>query len=141
MLDGAVTVLDAQNGVEPQTENVWRQATEMHVPRLVFANKMDKMGADFAASVDSIKQRLGVKATAIQWPIGAEADFNGIIDLVTMKAYQYDGKQEENPVEIEIPADLKDIAELKRAEMIEDASEFDEELWKNILRVLKYQLI
>ena len=128
VLDGAVTVLDAQNGVEPQTENVWRQATEMHVPRLVFANKMDKMGADFAASVDSIKQRLGVKATAIQWPIGAEADFNGIIDLVTMKAYQYDGKQEENPVEIEIPADLKDIAELKRAEMIEDASEFDEEL-------------
>ena len=133
VLDGAVTVLDAQNGVEPQTENVWRQATEMHVPRLVFANKMDKMGADFAASVDSIKQRLGVKATAIQWPIGAESDFNGIIDLVTMKAYQYDGKQEENPVEIEIPADLKDIVEAKRAEMIEDASEFDEELMEKYL--------
>ena len=133
VLDGAVTVLDAQNGVEPQTENVWRQATEMHVPRLVFANKMDKMGADFAASVDSIKSRLGVKATAIQWPIGAESDFNGIIDLVTMKAYQYDGKPEENPVEIEIPADLKDLAEQKRIEMIEDAAEFDEELMEKYL--------
>ncbi|MGN1269187.1 MAG: elongation factor G [Candidatus Aphodocola sp.] len=133
VLDGAVTVLDSQNGVEPQTENVWRQATEMHVPRLVFSNKMDKMGADFAASVESIKSRLGVKATAIQWPIGAESDFNGIIDLVTMKAYQYDGKPEENPVEIEIPADLKAIAEEKRIAMIEDAAEYDEELMEKYL--------
>ena len=133
VLDGAVTVLDSQNGVEPQTENVWRQATDMHVPRLVFSNKMDKMGADFAASVESIKSRLGVKATAIQWPIGAESEFNGIIDLVTMKAYQYDGKPEENATEIEIPADLKDIAELKRTEMIEDAAEFDEELMEKYL--------
>jgi elongation factor G len=133
VLDGAVTVLDSQNGVEPQTENVWRQATDMHVPRLVFSNKMDKMGADFAKSVDSIKQRLGVKATAIQWPIGAESDFNGIIDLVTMKAYQYDGKEEENPTEIEIPADLKDIVEQKRIEMIEDAAEYDEELMEKYL--------
>ena len=133
VLDGAVTVLDSQNGVEPQTENVWRQATDMHVPRLVFSNKMDKMGADFAKSVESIKQRLGVKATAIQWPIGAESDFNGIIDLVTMKAYQYDGNQEENPTEIEIPADLKDLVEQKRVEMIEDAAEFDEELMEKYL--------
>lgn len=133
VLDGAVTVLDSQNGVEPQTENVWRQATEMHVPRLVFSNKMDKMGADFATSVESIKSRLGVKATAIQWPIGAESEFNGIIDLVTMKAYQYDGKPEENAVEIEIPADLKDIAEEKRIVMIEDAAEFDEELMEKYL--------
>ena len=133
VLDGAVTVLDAQNGVEPQTENVWRQATDMRVPRLVFANKMDKMGADFAASVESIKTRLGVKATAIQWPIGAESDFDGIIDLVTMKAYHYDGKPEENATEIEIPADLKDIAEQKRTEMIEDAAEFDEELMEKYL--------
>ena len=133
VLDGAVTVLDSQNGVEPQTENVWRQATEMGVPRLVFSNKMDKMGADFAASVESIKSRLGVKATAIQWPIGAESEFNGIIDLVTMKAYQYDGKPEENPIEIEIPADLKDIAEEKRIAMIEDAAEFDEELMEKYL--------
>ena len=133
VLDGAVTVLDSQNGVEPQTENVWRQATDMHVPRLVFSNKMDKMGADFAKSVESIKSRLGVKATAIQWPIGAESDFNGIIDLVTMKAYQYDGKPEENPVEIEIPADLKAIAEEKRIAMIEDAAEYDEELMEKYL--------
>ena len=133
VLDGAVTVLDSQNGVEPQTENVWRQATEMHVPRLVFSNKMDKMGADFANSVDSIKSRLGVKATAIQWPIGAESEFDGIIDLVTMKAYHYDGKPEENPTEIEIPAELKDIAEEKRIAMIEDAAEFDEELMEKYL--------
>ena len=133
VLDGAVTVLDSQNGVEPQTENVWRQATDMKVPRLVFSNKMDKMGADFEASVNSIKQRLGVKATPIQWPIGAEADFDGIIDLVTMKAYHYDGKAEEEPEEIEIPADLKDLAEIKRTEMIEDAAEFDEELMEKYL--------
>ena len=133
VLDGAVTVLDSQNGVEPQTENVWRQATEMGVPRLVFSNKMDKMGADFAASVESIKARLGVKATAIQWPIGAESEFDGIIDLVTMKAYHYDGKPEENPTEIEIPAELKDIAEEKRIAMIEDAAEFDEELMEKYL--------
>ncbi len=133
VLDGAVTVLDSQNGVEPQTENVWRQATEMHVPRLVFSNKMDKMGADFAASVESIKARLGVKATAIQWPIGAESEFDGIIDLVTMKAYHYDGKPEENPTEIEIPAELKDIVEEKRIAMIEDAAEFDEELMEKYL--------
>ena len=133
VLDGAVTVLDSQNGVEPQTENVWRQATEMGVPRLVFSNKMYKMGADFAASVESIKARLGVKATAIQWPIGAESEFDGIIDLVTMKAYHYDGKPEENPEEIEIPADLKDIAEEKRIAMIEDAAEFDEELMEKYL--------
>ena len=133
VLDGAVTVLDSQNGVEPQTENVWRQATEMGVPRLVFSNKMDKMGADFAASVESIKARLGVKATAIQWPIGAESEFDGIIDLVTMKAYHYDGKPEENPTEIEIPAELKDIAEEKRIAMIEDAAEYDEELMEKYL--------
>ena len=133
VLDGAVTVLDSQNGVEPQTENVWRQATEMQVPRLVFSNKMDKMGADFKNSVESIKSRLGVKATAIQWPIGAESEFDGIIDLVTMKAYHYDGKPEENPTEIEIPADLKEIAEQKRTEMIEDAAEFDEELMEKYL--------
>ena len=133
VLDGAVTVLDAQNGVEPQTENVWRQATDMKVPRLVFANKMDKMGADFAASVASIKTRLGVKATAIQWPIGAEDDFDGIIDLLEMKAYHYDGGQDEMPTEIEIPADLKDLVAQKRNEMIEDAAEFDEELMEKYL--------
>ncbi|MEE0700220.1 MAG: elongation factor G [Bacilli bacterium] len=133
VLDGAVTVLDSAAGVEPQTENVWRQATEMMVPRLVFANKMDKMGANFSNSVKSVKDRLGVKATAIQWPIGAESDFDGIVDLVTMKAYHYDGKPEENPTEIEIPEDLVDIVNEKRTEMIEDAAEFDEELMEKYL--------
>ena len=133
VLDGAVTVLDSAAGVEPQTENVWRQATDMKVPRIVFSNKMDKMGANFEESVNSIKTRLGVKATAIQWPIGAENEFDGIVDLITMKAYHFDGKPEENPTEIEIPADLKDIVEEKRTLMIEDAAEFDEELMEKYL--------
>jgi elongation factor G len=94
VLDGAIALLDANAGVEPQTENVWRQATDMKVPRLIFCNKMDKMGADFYASVKSVHNRLGVKAYPIQLPIGAEDAFNGIIDLVERKAYQYDGKQE-----------------------------------------------
>ena len=100
VLDGAVALIDAQAGVEPQTETVWRQATEFKVPRIIFANKMDKMGADFVYSLDTIDKRLGVNAKPIEWPIGAENEFNGIIDLVTMKAYQYDGQQAENPVEI-----------------------------------------
>lgn len=95
VLDGAVTVLDAQNGVEPQTETVWRQASKYNVPRIVFVNKMDKTGADFEMCVDSLKTRLGANATAIQYPIGSESNFNGVIDLVTMKAYQYDGKPNE----------------------------------------------
>ena len=128
VLDGAVAVLDAQAGVEPQTETVWRQATEYMVPRVVFVNKMDKLGADFAFSVDSIKERLGVKAAAIQWPIGAEDEFNGIIDLVEMKAYHYDGKPQEIAEEIDIPAELKDTAEERRSELIEELADFDEEL-------------
>ena len=111
VLDGAVALIDAQAGVEPQTETVWRQATEFKVPRIIFANKMDKMGADFVYSLDTIDKRLGVNAKPIEWPIGQESEFNGIIDLVTMKAYHYDGQQAENPVEIEIPAELKAEAE------------------------------
>ena len=101
VLDGAVALIDAQAGVEPQTETVWRQATEFKVPRIIFANKMDKMGADFVYSLDTIDKRLGVNAKPIEWPIGQESEFNGIIDLITMKAYHYDGEQAENPVEIE----------------------------------------
>ena len=133
VLDGAVALIDAQAGVEPQTETVWRQATEFKVPRIIFANKMDKMGADFEYSLKSIDSRLGVNAKPIEWPIGAEDDFNGIIDLVTMKAYQYDGKQEEEPVEIEIPAQLKDLAEEKHAELIEAVAEFDDEMMEAYL--------
>ena len=133
VLDGAVALLDAQAGVEPQTETVWRQATEFKVPRLIFANKMDKMGADFQYTLGTIDSRLGVNAKPIEWPIGAESEFNGVIDLVTMKAYQYDGGAEENATEIEIPADLKDIAEEKRADLIETVAVFDDELMEKYL--------
>ena len=128
VLDGAVTVLDAQAGVEPQTETVWRQATEYKVPRIVFINKMDKIGADFENAIKTISDRLGAKANAIQWPIGAEADFDGIIDLIEMKAYHYDGEPDENYKEIEIPAHLVDKANEKRNELIEALADFDEEL-------------
>ena len=126
VLDGAVALLDAQAGVEPQTETVWRQATEFKVPRIIFANKMDKLGVDFNYTLKTIKDRLGVKYAPIEWPIGEGQEFEGIIDLITMKAYKYDGKQEENPEEIEIPADLKDIAEQKRAELIDTVAEYDD---------------
>lgn len=126
VLDGAVTVLDAQNGVEPQTETVWRQASKYNVPRIVFVNKMDKTGADFEMCVDSLKTRLGANATAIQYPIGAESNFNGVIDLVTMKAYQYDGKPNEDYKEIEIPTDLVDKAKKYHTMMIEDIVNFDD---------------
>ena len=111
VLDGAIALLDANAGVEPQTENVWRQATSMQVPRMIFVNKMDKLGADFFKSVESVHERLGANACAVECPIGAESEFNGVIDLVTMKAYHYDGNEDENYVEIEIPADLKSKAE------------------------------
>ena len=133
VLDGAVALLDSNAGVEPQTETVWRQADEFKVPRMIFCNKMDKLGASFEMSLDSIKERLGVNYAPIEWPIGAESEFSGVIDLVTMKAYHYDGKQEENPEEIEIPADLKDIAEQKHNELIEAISEFDDALMEKYL--------
>ena len=133
VLDGAVALLDAQAGVEPQTETVWRQATEFKVPRMIFCNKMDKMGANFEYSLSTIDNRLGVNAKPIEWPIGAEDQFDGIIDLVTMTAYHYDRKQQEEPTIIEIPEDLKDIAELKRNELIEAVAEFDDELMEKYL--------
>ena len=133
VLDGSVALLDAQAGVEPQTETVWRQASEFKVPRIIFANKMDKLGADFEYTLKSIKDRLGVNAKPIVWPIGASDEFTGIIDLVSMKAYQYDGKPEEEPAEIEIPADLKDIAEEKRNDLIEAVAEFDESVMEKYL--------
>ena len=133
VLDGAIALLDAQAGVEPQTETVWRQADEYKVPRMFFANKMDKIGVDFNYTIKTIEDRLGVNFAPIQWPIGAESNFNGIIDLVTMKAYQYDKDQKEEPVEIDIPADLKDIAETKRLELIEKAVEFDDALMEKYL--------
>ena len=133
VLDGAVALIDAQAGVEPQTETVWRQATEFMVPRLIFANKMDKMGADFVYSLKTIDNRLGVNAKPIEWPIGAESEFRGVIDLVTMKAYEYDGKPEEDAKEIEIPADLVEIAKEKREELIEAVAEFDDDMMMTYL--------
>ena len=133
VLDGAIALLDSQAGVEPQTETVWRQATEFKVPRMFFCNKMDKMGANFEYSLSTIDSRLGVNAKPIQWPIGAESEFNGIIDLVTRTAYHYDGQQVEEPTIIDIPEDLKDIVETKRTELIEAVAEFDDELMEKYL--------
>ena len=133
VLDGAVALIDASQGVEPQTETVWRQADDYNVPRMIFANKMDKLGADFQYSLDSIDERLGVNAKPIEWPIGAESEFNGVIDLVTMKAYHFDGKPEEDATEIEIPADLKDLAEEKHNDLVETVVEFDDELMNKYL--------
>ena len=133
VLDGAVLLIDAQAGVEPQSETVWRQANEYGVPRIIFANKMDKMGADFYFSLGTIKDRLGANTAAMELPIGAESDFNGVIDLVTMKAYHFDGKQEENYTEIEIPEDMKAKAEEYRNILIEAAADFDEDLMMKYL--------
>ncbi len=133
VLDGAVLLIDSQAGVEPQSETVWRQANEYKVPRIIFSNKMDKMGADFYFSLKTIGDRLGANCAAIELPIGAEADFNGVIDLVTMKAYHFDGGQDENYTEIEIPADMKDKALEYRNILIEKAADFDEELMMTYL--------
>ena len=133
VLDGAVALLDSQAGVEPQTETVWRQATEFSVPRIIFANKMDKMGANFEYTLGTIDSRLGVNAKPIEWPIGAESEFHGVIDLVTMKALEFDGKPEEIAKEIEIPEDLKAIAEEKHNELVEAVAEFDDELMETYL--------
>ena len=128
VLDGAVTVLDAQAGVEPQTETVWRQANEFKVPRIVYVNKMDKTGANFDNSVESIIKRLGANAHPIELPIGAESNFEGIINIIDMKAYYFDGKPEEDYVEIPIPEHLKDDALIRREELISAAADFDDEL-------------
>ncbi|WP_071130202.1 elongation factor G [Enterococcus timonensis] len=128
VLDGAVTVLDAQSGVEPQTETVWRQATTYGVPRIVFANKMDKIGADFLYSVRTLHDRLQANAHPIQLPIGAEDDFTGIIDLVTMKAEMYKNDLGTEIEETEIPEDYVELAKEWRDKLVEAVAETDEEL-------------
>src|SRR5205814_9596089 len=128
VLDGAVCVLDGNQGVEPQTETVWRQAEKYNVPRIVFVNKMDKTGADFEFCVRTIRERLGVKAVPIQLPIGAEATLKGIVDLVRMKAVVWDSDGlGANYHDEEIPADLKAKAEEMRHFMVENAVELDDE--------------
>jgi len=128
VLDGAVALLDGQAGVEPQTETVWRQATEYKVPRICFVNKMDKTGADFEFSLQTLRDRLGANAYAIQLPIGAEDKFKGIIDLIQWTAWDYDGEPKEEPKEIPIPANLEAEAQTKRDELIEALADYNEEL-------------
>ena len=128
VLDGAVTVLDGNAGVEPQTETVWRQADKYRVPRIVFVNKMDKIGADFAASVQSIRDRLGAKAVPIQLPIGAENLLKGVVDLVEMKAYVWETDTVGADADIrDIPADMADEAAAARQYLIDNAVELDDD--------------
>ena len=126
VLDGAIALLDANAGVEPQTETVWRQAEKYHVPRMVFVNKMDKIGADFYRSVEMVGSRLGAKALVLQLPIGAENDFEGVIDLIDMKALTWDGSIGGHTVTSEIPANMKEKAEEYREKLVESAVEVDE---------------
>ncbi len=119
MLDGAVAVLDGGNGVEPQTETVWRQADKFRVPRIVFVNKMDKVGADFEMNVNSIKDRLGVTPVAIQYPVGEEEQHKGVVDLIKMKAAIFDEESKGQKYEwVDIPANLK--AEVQRVSREDD---------------------
>lgn len=133
VLDGAVTVLDSQSGVEPQTETVWRQATEYGVPRIVFSNKMDKIGADFLYSVSTLHDRLQANAHPIQLPIGSEDSFRGIIDLVRMKAEIYTNDLGTDILEEDIPAEYVDQANEYREKLIEAVAETDEELMMKYL--------
>lgn len=133
VLDGAVTVLDAQSGVEPQTETVWRQATEYGVPRIVFANKMDKIGADFLYSVQSLHDRLQANAHPIQLPIGSEDDFRGIIDLIKMKAEIYTNDLGTDILEEDIPAEYVDQANEYREKLVEAVADTDEDLMMKYL--------
>ena len=128
VLDGAVALLDANQGVEPQTETVWRQADKYEVPRMIFVNKMDKIGADFFMSLETIKERLGANPIVLQLPIGAESDFAGIVDLVRMKAVIWDDESLGASFHDEdIPADLQDKAQEYHDALIEQAVEVDEE--------------
>lgn len=128
ILDGGVAVFDGSQGVEPQSETVWRQAERYNVPRIAFINKMDKTGADFFMSLESIHKRLSPNAVAIQYPMGAESDFKGVIDLVEMKAFEFEGAMGEQVIEKEIPAEYMEEVKKWRAIMIEKISENDDAL-------------
>ena len=133
VLDGAVAVLDSKAGVEPQTETVWRQATTYGVPRIVFSNKMDATGADFIMSLESIGKRLGANAVALQLPIGAESDFEGIIDLLKMKALYFEGAEGQEVVEKEIPEEYQAQAAEYHEKLLEAAASFDDDLLMQVL--------
>lgn len=133
VLDGAVAVLDAKSGVEPQTETVWRQATKYRVPRIVFVNKMDATGADFYMSARSLVKRLGAKATPLQLPIGVENYFDGVVDLVERRARLFSGLKEKDDTFGEIPAEMKADVETYRQALLEMVAEFDDELMMKVL--------
>lgn len=133
VLDGGVVVFDGVAGVEPQSETVWRQADKYNVPRICFINKLDRTGASFERSYASILERLNKRAVRMQLPIGAEDQFEGVVDLIRMKAYRFEGKMGESVVEGDIPEDLKADAEKYRAELIEKAAEFDDAIMVDYL--------
>ncbi len=133
VLDGAIGVFDAKGGVEPQSENVWRQADKYNVPRMAFVNKMDILGANFENTVKEIGTKLGKNAVVIQLPIGKEDHFDGIIDLFEMKAYIYNDKKGEDISVVDIPDDMKDEAEAAHAELVEKICDFDEDLMMEYL--------
>ena len=136
VLDGAVAVFDGKEGVEPQSETVWRQADKYGVPRICFINKMDKLGADFYFSVQTIKDKLGAKPLVVQLPIGAENDFAGVVDLIRMKAYVWNDVSTDQGAHydtVDIPADLRDKAEEYRAQLLDDVAEASDELTEKYL--------
>ena len=133
VLDGAVTVLDGKNGVEPQTETVWRQGTKYGVPRIVFVNKLDAIGADFEMCVASLHERLAANAEAVQYPIGRESQFNGVIDLVERKAWMYTSDKDEAPTEAPIPEDYASVVEERRQKLLEALAAFDDDLMMLVL--------
>ncbi len=133
VLDGAVTVFSSSDGVQPQTETVWRQGDKYNVPRMCFVNKMDKVGADFKMCIESIKSRLSENAIALQIPFGAANEFKGIVNLVNMRYYTFEGEKGEQQVEHDIPAEMKDEAEEAREELIDAISLFDDELAEKYL--------
>ena len=133
VLDGAVTVLDGKNGVEPQTETVWRQGTKYGVPRIVFVNKMDSIGADFEMSVKSLHERLAADACAVQYPIGVESEHKGAVDLIEMKAYIYESDKAESPKEVPVPTELVDKCKELRQTLLEHIAAYDDDLMMLVL--------
>ena len=133
VLDGAVTVLDGKSGVEPQTETVWRQGTKYSVPRIVFVNKLDAIGADFDMSYRSIGEKLGANAAPIQYPIGIESQLKGVIDIIERKGYVYSDAKGEHPEIVEVPEEYKEICEKYRAELIEKLANFDDDFMMKVL--------
>ena len=134
VLDGAVTVLDGKSGVEPQTETVWRQGSKYGVPRIVFVNKLDAIGADYDMSVASLKEKLGACAKAVQYPIGISSSLSGVIDIIKMEAWDYTGvKEHESPKQIPVPAEYVEKCEKLREDLIETLASFDDDLMMKVL--------